>query len=102
ISNYLKAADIYKEYNTGTFCNSLSVAADEYANWGNPTRGELLVDSTISIGFRLSNLAILKNSFGQANTIALIGKKYEKCISYCDSLIKYCVNGVSDFDFLSR
>ncbi|MEI6264758.1 MAG: ATP-binding protein [Sphingobacteriia bacterium] len=98
ISHYLKAADIYKDFNTIQFCNDLSVSAQQYARWGNFNRAKELNDSAISIGLNLMKIGILKISFLQGSEIATISNAWRESIAYCDSLIKYS-NVVSDLDY---
>ncbi len=99
ISNYLKAADIFKDLNKiGTFTNGLNVAAQEYAQWGNYQRAKVLIDSSISIGMNLMNKTTLKVSFGSAAEIAIVSNRWTESIAYLDSSLKYSTTK-NDFDY---
>ena len=88
ISYYQKAADLFKDFNTGSYCNGISVIGPEYARWGNPSKAIFFVDSAIKISKSAKMPATFYSPLHQAAEVAYILKDYPKSLMYCRELLQ--------------
>lgn len=63
ISNYLKAAAIYKNYDNQNYRNDLAVVAGIYVDWGNYQKASEYVNKVIPISKIAKDSSILKNIY---------------------------------------
>ena len=86
ISNYLRAAHVFKKFSRSWYMNEISVVAVQYAEWGNSERAQYYNDSTLILAAELDSVVspYHLHAFSRLN---LRLKNYKEALAYADQIL---------------
>ncbi len=87
ISNYMKAAAIYKTFDTKAYQNDLAVIATTYSEWGNDEKALEYFNVVIPLMKKESDISTLSFIYITLSEINRRLNNFEKSILYCDSAL---------------
>ncbi|MES2278094.1 MAG: ATP-binding protein [Bacteroidota bacterium] len=89
ISNYLKAAEVYKTFSYGRYINDLQVVGVQYAAWGNFEKASYYLSKSLPyLRTHSSTLGATTFALMALSNINLKHKNYQKALAYADEAIK--------------
>ncbi len=89
ISNYLKAAAIFKNFDPKSYRNDLYVVGSHYAIWGNYQKAMEYFNLAIPLDIASKDTANLTNIFIDLSEMYRRQKKFEAAMLYADSAMVY-------------
>jgi len=84
ISNYLKSAELFKNFSYPNYMNEITVIGVEYAKWGNFDKASYYLSKTLSSVLRNPNPGIRTFPLMALSNISLKRGEYEKAFGYAD------------------
>jgi len=70
LNNYLKGADIFREYNPHYYANAISIVGSTYAEWGNIEKGTHYLKYLIPVAKKLDDKYMLSSAYYALSQIA--------------------------------
>jgi two-component system, NtrC family, sensor kinase len=92
ISNYLRAAHVFKKFSRSWYLNQISVVAVQYAEWGNSERAHFYNDSARKLAAELDS-SISSYHLHAFSRLSLKLKNYKEALSYVDQILERFPSG---------
>jgi signal transduction histidine kinase len=89
ISNYIKAADVYKKFDAFNYRNDVGVIGLTYIQWGNYTKAAEYINNASVLDNAAKDSFNLTILYGSKAALAIALKKYQDAIIYSDSCLSY-------------
>jgi two-component system, NtrC family, sensor kinase len=96
ISNYLRAADIFKPFWQYFYRNEIGVVGVTYKRWGNDEKAEYYLNMALPLMEAKSDSGNIAFCLGGLIDISIRQKKYDQALSYADKCISYAHKNVND------
>jgi two-component system NtrC family sensor kinase len=87
ISNYLRAAHVFKKFSRSWYMNEISVVAVQYAEWGNSERAHYYNDSARILAAELDSV-ISPYHLHAFSRLNLKLKNYKEALAYADQIME--------------
>lgn len=89
ISNYLKAAAIYKKFSTRYYNNEIGVAGVLYAQWGNAAKSKQYLNEIIPAHKILKDSGNITYALSALVKLSVVEKNYIAAHNYADEALRY-------------
>jgi signal transduction histidine kinase len=96
ISNYLRAAAIYKTFYKRSYNNDIGVIGVTYAIWGNDEKADYYLKIALPLHKALGDSTNISFCLGPLTKLATKQKKYDQALQYADEAIQYTDKNAND------